>query len=163
MSEWKRLKNLDPDCFACGRENRHGLKMTFETNGERLRSRVAIPGHLRGWSDLVHGGVLATLLDECMGWTCIVLTRRFILTREMTVRFRRPVRIGTEVLVEGRIAGKTDERNRIMKAVVRTPDGEICAEGEGAFVLFTKEEFKRLDLMPESLLDEMDGRFGEME
>lgn len=66
--EWRSLTNIDHDCFGCGQHNHQGLKMTFASNGEQLRSELVIPEHLRGWSNLVHGGITTTILDEMMGW-----------------------------------------------------------------------------------------------
>lgn len=159
MSEWTPLKNIDPDCFGCGQENEHGLKMQFATNGKRLRSYVTIPDHLRGWSNLAHGGVLSTILDEAMGWSAIHLFQRFILTKEMVVRFKKPVWIGAKVMAEGFIAEEIDARNVVMKAEIRNEKGELCVESEATFALFKPESFKKLQLVPEDLLDEMTKMF----
>jgi len=79
---WVPLPRLDKDCFGCGSENHSGLRMTFETNGSQIRSRLTVPSRFRGWSKLVHGGVISTILDETMSWAAIILTKRFILTKK---------------------------------------------------------------------------------
>ena len=65
---WVPVENDDMHCFACGKENRYGLKMGFESNGEKLRSGIIVPEHLRGWENLVRGGIISTILDEAMSW-----------------------------------------------------------------------------------------------
>ncbi|TWI71758.1 uncharacterized protein (TIGR00369 family) [Desulfobotulus alkaliphilus] len=155
MAEWTALKNIDPHCFACGQGNAHGLHMRFFSDGERIRSRLVIPEHLRGWHTLVHGGVLATILDEAMSWAAIHLTGHFILTQEMTVRFKRPVRIEEEVRVESAVAERISPRKALLKAEIRNSSGEVCAESSGVFALFTAETFTRMNLVPENMLDAM--------
>ena len=58
-TEWQELKNIDPHCFACGPDNPQGLHMHFATDGQRLKSTLTVPEHVRGWSNLAHGGVTA--------------------------------------------------------------------------------------------------------
>ena len=71
LDQWRVLPCVDKTCFGCGEENPHGLQMIFSTNGVRLRSELVIEERFRGWSNLIHGGVLSTILDETMGWTVL--------------------------------------------------------------------------------------------
>lgn len=159
MSEWKKLKNVDMHCFACGLENPHGLQMKFESNGTELRSDINIPQHLRGWSSLAHGGVLATILDETMSWTAIHLFQRFILTQNMSVEYRKPVHIKTDLKSFGRIKEQLSDRKAVLEAEIRDGKNEVCVRSTGKFVLFSAEEFKKMDLVPNDLLEEMEGMF----
>lgn len=155
MSEWKKIPNLDMHCFACGPENHSGLQMEFESNGEALRSFLVIPEHLRGWSNLAHGGVISTILDETMGWTAIFLFKRFILTQDMTVKFHKPVYIGEKLSSHGMIKETLSERKAILYAEIRNEKDEVCASSEGRFVLFKPEEFKKLNLISDDLFESM--------
>lgn len=51
---WKPLASVDKECFACGPENSHGLKMCFESNGRQIRSKLVMKQAFRGWSNLIH-------------------------------------------------------------------------------------------------------------
>ena len=75
-NQWNHIENVDTLCFACGRDNAHGLQMIFESNGEKLRSTVTIPEHHRGWSNLVHGGILATLIGLAWIVYCLLLGKK---------------------------------------------------------------------------------------
>ena len=158
-TQWKPLKNIDMNCFACGPENSNGLKMTFESNGDQLRSRVTVPGHLRGWNNLVHGGILSTICDEAMSWSAIHLTQRFILTKTMNVSFKKPALIETALIAKGYIKERLNERKVIMTAEIYDETGDLCASSEGEFVLFTPDQFRAMKLMPEELLNEMISMF----
>jgi len=106
----------DHRCFACGPANAAGLHMRFLAGEDRVVSRLTIPEHLRGWSNLAHGGVLSTILDEIMSWTAIHLLRRVILTKSMTVNFKKPVYVEKPVEAVGRI---------VINSVLR-PRGPSC-------------------------------------
>ncbi|MGB3225192.1 MAG: PaaI family thioesterase [Desulforhopalus sp.] len=145
---WKQLPNLDKDCFGCGLENHSGLQMTFETNGEQIRSKINVTPQFRGWSKLVHGGVISTILDETMSWAAIFLMKRFILTKQMTIQFHRPVYVGSSLSGIGSIKERIRERKAIIKAELFDDKGELCASSEGEFVLYTKEQFAKLEIIP---------------
>jgi acyl-coenzyme A thioesterase PaaI-like protein len=151
-TQWTPLMGRDMECFACGAENPFGLQMTFESNGKQLRSRLTVSPRFRGWSNLVHGGILSTILDETMGWTAIHLTQRLILTKGMTVAFIKPVRINTPLSILGFIKERISERKARMVAEIRNEEGTLCASAEGEFVLFTMEEFSTMDIIPEEEL-----------
>jgi uncharacterized protein (TIGR00369 family) len=145
---WKQLPSLDKDCFGCGSDNHTGLRMSFETNGEQIRSKITVPPQFRGWSKLVHGGVLSTILDETMSWAAIFLTKRFILTKQMTIKFHRPVYVGASLCCVGYIKEKFSERKALVKGELSDDQGKLCASSEGEFVLYTKEQFARLEIIP---------------
>lgn len=157
--QWKPLVGVDRECFACGAENPFGLQMTFESSGDRLRSTLTVKPRFRGWSNLVHGGILSTILDETMSWTAIYLTERFILTKGMNVAFKKPVRVGTPLFMSGYIKERLSDRKARVVAEIRDEEGDLCASSEGDFVLFTKEEFGAMGIMPEAELTEMAAAF----
>ena len=65
---YRTLPNMENHgCFGCGSMNPSGLRMKFFTDETSIVSWVNVPQHLCGWSNLVHGGVISTLLDEIVG------------------------------------------------------------------------------------------------
>src|SRR5215475_13925053 len=78
-------------CFVCGEANPLGLKMRFETDGKIVHAKFSPrPEHI-GFKGVVHGGLIATVLDEIMVWACAVQTKRFAFCAEMNVRFLNPM------------------------------------------------------------------------
>lgn len=160
-SKWKKLQNIEPYCFACGLENEYGLQMEFESNGEKLRSRVAIPGHLRGWRSLVHGGIISTLIDEGMSWAAIHLKQKFILTKNMRSEFKKPVFIEKPVVVYSFVLEDINERTVRMGAEIYDEENDLCARGEGEFALFTLEQFAKMGIIDKETLEEMIASLGD--
>ena len=130
-------------CFGCGDLNPKGLKLVF-----RLEDGVAVaefdpdPQH-RGYPGLMHGGLVATVLDEAMGWA-IYGEGVWAMTARMQVRFRRSVPLDRRLRVRAYI---TKRRQRLVqaRAELRDEDGTLLAEGEGAFLRVTPEKGQELD------------------
>lgn len=156
---WKPLKNICMHSFGSGPLNSNGLKMTFASNGHQIRSQVTVPEHLCGWSKLVHGGILTTICDEVMGWCALELIRQFTLTKSMAISFKKPARIKTNLTAVAYIKERLNERNALMTGEIYDTEGELCASCEGEFVLFTPDQFARMNLIPKELLEEMRAMF----
>ena len=152
---WKPLASIDKECFGCGPENSQGLKMCFESNGKQIRSKVSVKRKFRGWSNLIHGGILSTMLDETMSWTVIHFTGKFMLTRSMTVTFKKPVRVGAVLTVIGFVKKQSSERRAVAVAEIHDETGDLCAVSEGDFALFSKKHFLRMGIMAKEDIEEM--------
>jgi len=99
---------LDDDgwCFACGPHNPHGLHLSdFRFEGDQYICHFTPQRHHQGWVGLVHGGIVAALLDEIM---TRMLWERGInaATGELNVRYRQPAAIGQSLTVRGWVKRK---------------------------------------------------------
>ena len=119
-------------CFVCGKANPAGLDLRFHATAEGVHTEVEIPESYIGFPDRIHGGVLAAIIDEVMGWSCTVRTGKMYYTTRLNIRFRRPVSPCGRVRVEGTCK---EIKRWIARAEGRAldPDGEVCVEAEGTF------------------------------
>ncbi|MBN1497344.1 MAG: PaaI family thioesterase [Spirochaetes bacterium] len=160
IEKMKKLPNRGKNpCFGCGPSNPYGLRMAFYTDGVSVFSPLSIPGHLCGWNDLAHGGVISTVLDEAMSWAAISLLGRYILTRSMTVDFLRPVWIKRQIVAEARVMEKVNERDAVMEGAIYDDTGALCARSQGRYALFTLEGINRLNLFDAEVLESFDDVF----
>ena len=148
----KEVVSRDAHCFGCSQKNPHGLKMRFYADDAALYSWLSVPTHLCGWDGIVHGGVLSTMLDEIMGWSAIYGLRRIVMTKTMTVDFFKPVYIGDELRVEGRVIEQTSGREAILEGRIYKGDDILCAQTRGTFAIFTAKAIKRMKIMPPEVL-----------
>src|SRR5258708_4004934 len=121
-------------CFVCGESNPIGLKLRFETDGRVVQTRfVPLPEHI-GFKQTVHGGLLATVLDEIMVWACAVQAKRFAFCAELNVRFLNPVVPGAEVTATAELAA--NRKNRIFEAKANLSDqtGLVLATATGKYI-----------------------------
>jgi uncharacterized protein (TIGR00369 family) len=117
------------NCFGCSPANASGLRMTFYTNEAAVYSKIAVPEHLCGWNNLVHGGVLTTIMDEIMSWAAIYLLKRVAMTKSIRVDFLKPVYVGNPLTAEGMVL-----------------DEVCCAKASGTFAVFSPAVAKRLSI-----------------
>jgi acyl-coenzyme A thioesterase PaaI-like protein len=116
----------DGTCFACGDRNPIGLKLKFSWQGDDYVTRFTVRPEHAGWAGIVHGGLLATVLDEVMA-RLIWEKGHQAITAKLEVRFREAVKIGESVIVAGRIA-RTARRGIETRAEARRSDGTVVAE-----------------------------------
>lgn len=121
-------------CFVCGEANAAGLKLRFETDGQIVRARfVPGPQHV-GFRQTVHGGLIATLLDEIMVWACAVQTKRFAFCAELNVRFLQPLRPDQPVVASGKL--EANRRGKLFEARAELQDqaGHALALATGKYM-----------------------------
>jgi uncharacterized protein (TIGR00369 family) len=129
-----RMKNQFTDnrhCFVCGEKNPSGLKLKFRMDADRGESEadVMFPERFQGWEKVVHGGLLATVLDEAMiyaagskGLLCVSV--------EITVRFIKPARTGETYRLSGRVIG-TKRKITFAESEIVDGDGKPVARASG--------------------------------
>ena len=145
----------DHRCFACGPANPAGLQMKFYADKDSVVSWLSVPDHLRGWSQLVHGGIISTILDEIMSWAAIHLLNSIILTRSMTVDFKKTILVGQPLKAVGRVLELRDEREAIMEGVIFSESEAVCARSAGTFALLKPKVALKLGIVDEKELEQM--------
>ncbi|MBI2882521.1 MAG: PaaI family thioesterase [Candidatus Methylomirabilis oxyfera] len=120
----------DQMCFVCGKQNVDGLHLDFELIGaDRIRTEFIPPKRFQGWKDILHGGIIATILDEVMV-NGAYLRHINAVTTKLEMRLRRPAAIGKPLIFYSQIL-KEDTRTVSVKAWAEQEDGTIVAEATG--------------------------------
>lgn len=128
-------------CFGCGAANPAGMKLPFELDfdARRTRGSFAIGPNYAGGGGFAHGGIIAVVLDEAMG-KLSRLTDEKAVTAEMSIEYRKPIRIDQPIVVEG-WQEEEKGRNRFRVAEIYDRDGNLLARGKGRFVVVNPEHF----------------------
>src|SRR5436190_9152499 len=139
-------------CFVCGESNPIGFKLRFETDGTLVTARFAPRPEHAGFREVVHGGLIATLLDEVMVWACAVQTRRFAYCAELNVRFLQPLKPGDPAFLSAQLV--TNRKNRIFDAEgsLKTEAGVMLATSTGKYLPIGEAAAAKLaeDFVPSS-------------
>jgi len=118
-------------CFICGRDNPVGLKMRFYDDGaDTVQSVVTPADHFQGYPGVLHGGIVASILDEVVGRSVMSGDHhRFMMTVSMNVQYRHPVPMGQALRAIGQV---TRLKGRIGKAEgkIVLPDGLVACEAQ---------------------------------
>jgi uncharacterized protein (TIGR00369 family) len=121
-------------CLVCGRDNPHGLRLDLHVDTETniVRTDFTPDAHHIGFEGIIHGGVLATVLDEAMVWAATWSVRRFCVCAEMTVRFLTSAEVNQKLCVEAKLT--SDRRVMLCEGKVLNPAGETIALSTGKYI-----------------------------
>jgi len=117
----------DRYCFVCGEKNPAGLHLRFFLHeGKVFAEFIPLKIH-QGYKDIVHGGLISTILDEAMVKAALMQGMPAV-TAEITVRFRNLLLAGEKVIVEAAML-KTNRKIIEASAVIKKTDETVIAEG----------------------------------
>ena len=118
------------------------MHMHFEVKDERAVAEFSVPEYMQGFPGQAHGGVVATLLDEAMGWACHG-QGIWAMTAKLTTRFRDSIPLGEPLTVTGWV---TRDRGRFLelRSEVRSATGKLLAEANGMFARVKGERAEAL-------------------
>ena len=101
--------------------------MTFQPEGDVSVTEFQVPSRYQSWKGVVHGGMVALMLDEAVGWAAWHKGHPGV-TGKLEVRYRLPLKIGERI----RVVGRVDRIRRTLvyatATIERTSDGATIAE-----------------------------------
>ena len=101
--------------------------MKFEPVDGASVCELEVPPRFQSWAGMIHGGVVALMLDEAVGWAAWHAGHPG-LTGRLEVKFRQPLRIGDRVRVSGRVEGVRRTLVYTSAMIERLEDGALVAE-----------------------------------
>ncbi|MCP4130705.1 MAG: PaaI family thioesterase [bacterium] len=124
----------DKICFGCGQENKHGLKLELKFDDDTKTAYGEYTAHefLEGPPNIIHGGIIAALLDETM-----ITVNKYLefiaLTSELTIRYLQPAFINENLYIRGWYVKKSKMiiENR---AEIENEMGKIVARAKGKYI-----------------------------
>jgi uncharacterized protein (TIGR00369 family) len=120
-------------CFGCGPANPGGLKLEFYSAPDgSVVCPTTVSDLFEGHPGYLHGGIIATLLDESMS-KAVRAKGLHAMTRHMEIDYRRPVPSGRSIRTEGRLV-RSDGRKHWAEAQILDEEGTTLAHGEALFV-----------------------------
>ncbi|WP_068770017.1 PaaI family thioesterase [Termitidicoccus mucosus] len=119
-------------CHACGMPGSGGLDLHFVTDSDgNVATDWFCPGNCQSYEGILHGGVIATLLDSAM--VHALFARGIVAhTAELRVRYRRPVRIENSVRVTACTQSHTGPLHLTSATLIQ--DGVPCATARAKFM-----------------------------
>ena len=139
------VQNAVPRCFVCGQENPSGLKLRFTKESDTVLSTdFTAPEDWTGWGRMLHGGFHGLLLDEIMSWVAwgLMDVKAFV-TREMTVRYLRPVYVGRPLKIIGYLV-EDQGRDIITRGEIRDENGNVLSESRGVITRVDPAKMKNM-------------------
>jgi acyl-coenzyme A thioesterase PaaI-like protein len=138
MATLYRVVTYDGRCFGCGADNEDGLKMRFTPTDGGSVCEYEVPVRYQSWRGMVHGGMVALMLDEAVGWAGWHAGRPG-LTGRLEVRYRRPLEVGTRVRVVGKVERVRRSLVYAAATIDRLSDGERIADATATLMAVPTE------------------------
>jgi len=159
--KYTRLPNSgDHNCFGCSPVNQSGLQMKFYADDNSVYSDVTVPDHLCGWSNIAHGGVLTTILDEIMSWAALHFLKKITMTKTMEMEFIKPTYIDKPLKAEGRVQEVTGKHDAVLEGTIYNSKGDVCVKSTANFAIFSPKIAKRLGIADDASLKFFANVFG---
>ena len=122
----------DGYCFVCGPKNPIGLKLDFTFNGKTISTEFTPQKEHQGYMNIVHGGIISTLLDEVMVKLAIEMDLPAV-TAHMDIRLRKAVNVGEKIIFIAEMVRNTRKTIEIYaKAVIA--DDILVADAKGQLI-----------------------------
>ncbi len=130
----------DNYCFVCGQDNPQGLKIKVKLFPEEMaaETELALPREYQGWAEVIHGGILSTLLDEMMAQAVWHFAGPG-LTLNMEVRFHHPLKPDETIRVRGVLTAANGSRRTAEAAITRSRDNRKIASAKSRFLLLENQ------------------------
>jgi uncharacterized protein (TIGR00369 family) len=120
-------------CFGCGPANQSGLRLEFMLVEDGSVASLPVVGSaFEGHPGYLHGGVIATLLDEAMS-KAVRAQGSTSMTRKIEIDYLRPVPSGVQLRIEGRVV-RNEPRKHWAEARILNEEGTALAEAKGLFI-----------------------------
>jgi uncharacterized protein (TIGR00369 family) len=137
------LPHKEHFCFGCSPKNPIGLHLNFERDGDRVLCQWQPEANYQGFHQVLHGGILATLLDEIAGWVVQAVVGTAGVTSEMNVKYLKPVYVHDgplqlEAAVSNRRGRLVDIDTKLSNAL-----GVLCTQASVTYYLFSPEVAKK--------------------
>jgi uncharacterized protein (TIGR00369 family) len=123
----------DNYCFACGKKNHCGLKLSFSYSNGKLTFDFIPDKIYQGYKDIIHGGIITTVLDEAMIQAAIA-EGILPVTAEINVRFKKPLMANEKTIVEAEIIRKSSRLIEAQSSLLKKSDGTIIAEASAKLI-----------------------------
>ena len=145
----KRIKQPNSKmCFICGLENPVGLRLKiYQTEPGIIETTYTAPNHFQGYPGVLHGGIVATILDEISGRAHMgdPSTPRFMFTGKLEVKYRKNVPTGQPLKIVGK-AVKTKGKTAEGWAGIYDSQGTLLAEATTLLINVPQDTFESANL-----------------
>ena len=126
-----------PFCLVCSQSNPLGLGLEFELLPDgSVRSEFISHAALEGYAGLLHGGVIAAVLDGAMT-NCLFARGLVAFTADLRVRFRQPLPTGSEATVRAWVERSLGPLHTLAAEIVQ--GGRVAASASGTFMEYSPQ------------------------
>lgn len=126
-----------PGCFICDNNGSNpralGLKLLWDEETRTVHIPCLPDQSWCGYNNIVHGGLIASIMDEGMSWAVKTTVGDWAFTADFHLRYKKTLESGREYLVKANVV--EDAGRKIMaEAIILDSDGQLCAKATATFL-----------------------------
>jgi len=125
---------VDINCFGCAPKNPIGLKLEFEAVHRQCSSRFSLGPDYESYPGVIHGGIVATILDETLAQAVYHHGNGSAFTVGLRVRYGHPMETNIPHVAIGEII-RADSTLIRASGRIQRDTGELIAAAVGSFYL----------------------------
>jgi acyl-coenzyme A thioesterase PaaI-like protein len=130
-------------CFGCGIKNPIGLKLTFTDTDEHIQATWMPSETYQGYPNVLHGGIIASLLDEIGAWCIYVKLDTAGVTRQMNITYISPVFINKGEIGLSACIKERSEDKAILLCQLTDNRSKVCAEAIIEYFIYPADIAKK--------------------
>ncbi|MDX2415132.1 MAG: PaaI family thioesterase [Bacteroidales bacterium] len=143
----RKIKNPYPadeyKCFACSPSNPIGLKLTFEENDDYVEAYWDGDPNFQGYNNVIHGGIIATILDEVGAWFIGVKIGTAGVTKSLNINYLKPLYLSRGPH-KARAKLQKQENNLVnLECEIFDNTETLCARAESQFFVYPENIAKK--------------------
>jgi acyl-coenzyme A thioesterase PaaI-like protein len=118
----------------------------YETALGEVESAYIAPDHFQGYPGVLHGGIVAAIVDEISGRAHMgsdPMQPRFMFTAKLEVKYRKNVPIGRLLKIIGKAGKSRSKSAEAWAAIYDAETDELLAEGASLLIDIPAEQFDR--------------------
>jgi beta-phosphoglucomutase family hydrolase len=143
------IENTARLCFACSQENPIGLKLRPVHDGEKVTAEFTAGKFHQGWNDVVHGGILYTLLDEVTAYAMLCHGIEYGVTAKSEIRFKQVAPINEPIQASAWVTKLTKRLVEAKGVLTLLKDNTVIVDGDFLFYVWRQSK--------KAILWDMDG------
>lgn len=128
------LRDRYDACFGCGSSNAVGLHLDgFRTEGRTVVAPFEPRSEFSGFEGILHGGIVATALDEISAWSAMLGHGVLVFTATLEIRYRAPARADGAFELRGSVDERRGRRFEISASMSEAD--RLIAQSTGLFIV----------------------------
>lgn len=121
-------------CFGCGESNPLGLHLDhFTRNGDSVSAPFVPRAEYAGFEGTLHGGIVATALDEISAWSAMYTHQVLVFTATLSIRYRAQADSKASFTLKGTVLERRGRRLKV--AAEMLSEGKTIAQSDGLFIV----------------------------
>ena len=134
------LNTHDYNCVGCCPDNKNGLHLVFWEDGDDIVTRWSPTRDWQSWSNTLHGGVQALLIDETAGWVIFRKLQTTGVTSKLEVKYLKPVVLQQEFITLRARINKMMRNVAFIDVEIYNEQGELCTQASAIYFCATREK-----------------------